>query len=105
MANRSLLPTTSTGPQYSEAQLRGLAQRIVEQCHAKTRPMANGMLPEAPIGRGGKKDDTSCVVAEVVVWTEELQKMWAVPEKDQWPFGFGFSLFDGGPTLPRVPSQ
>eukprot|EP00913_Durusdinium_trenchii_P030760 g28809.t2 len=37
-------------------QLRMLAQRIVEQCHAKTRPLPNGALPEAPIGRGGKKE-------------------------------------------------
>ena len=25
---------------------------IVELCHAKTRPMPNGLLPDAPIGRG-----------------------------------------------------
>lgn len=46
------------------AALHALAQRIVELCHAKTRTMPNGQLPDAPIGRGGKKDDTSCVVAE-----------------------------------------
>lgn len=98
LANRTLLPSASSGPQYSEAQLRGLAQRIVEQCHAKTRPMVNGLLPEAPIGRGGKKDDTSCVVAEVVEWTEELQKLWEPEPAAAWPFRFNSSssVFDGG---------
>lgn len=28
---------------------------IVELCHAKTRPMPNGLLPDAPIGRGTGK--------------------------------------------------
>ncbi|CAK9018978.1 unnamed protein product [Durusdinium trenchii] len=80
------------GVSPSQVQLRMLAQRIVEQCHAKTRPLPNGALPEAPIGRGGKKermtprldrDDTSCVVAEVVEWTEELQKLWAPEASNQ----------------------
>ena len=35
------------------------------------------MVDHLPMsGRGGKKDDTSCVVAEVVEWTEDLQKIW-----------------------------
>ena len=93
MANRTLLPSAASGPQYSEAQLHGLAQRIVEQCHAKTRPMANGLLPEAPIGRGGKKDDTSCVVAEVVEWTEEMQKMWEPEVSSNW---LPFTSLDAG---------
>ena len=50
---------------------QALAQQIVEACHAKTRPGPMGQLREAPIGRGGKKDDTSCVVAEVVEWTKD----------------------------------
>ena len=97
LANRMLVPSASS-PHYSEAQLRGLAQHIVEQCHAKTRPMVNGLLPEAPIGRGGKKDDTSCVVAEVVEWTEELQKLWEPEPAEAWPFRFNSSssVFDGG---------
>eukprot|EP00438_Fugacium_kawagutii_P024132 Skav222768 [mRNA] locus=scaffold600:295912:317957:+ [translate_table: standard] len=95
LANRSLLPSATSGPQYSETQLRGLAQRIVEQCHAKTRPMVNGLLPEAPIGRGGKKDDTSCVVAEVVEWTDEMQKIWEPEPKASWmPFDGSFLSFN-----------
>lgn len=43
-----------------------LAQRIVHECHVK----ATDGLAETPIGWGGKVDDTSCVVAEVVEWTD-----------------------------------
>lgn len=68
---------------HPKALLHALAQRIVEKCLSKTRPLPNGQLQEAPIGRGGKKDDTSCVVAEVVEWTDELQKMWA-PASQHW---------------------
>jgi len=59
--------------------LQTLARRIVEACHAKTRPLPTGMLPEAPIGRGGKVDDTSCVVAEVIELIEhaDQQPVWA----------------------------
>jgi len=53
-----------------EGTLEQLARQIVEACHAKTHPNVLGAYPEAPIGRGGKVDDTSCVVAEVVEWTE-----------------------------------
>ena len=78
MANAMLLPNQH----HPKALLHALAQRIVEKCLSKTRPLPNGQLQEAPIGRGGKKDDTSCVVAEVVEWTDELQKMWA--PKQHW---------------------
>mmetsp|Transcript_107570 Transcript_107570/g.309624 ORF Transcript_107570/g.309624 Transcript_107570/m.309624 type:complete len:417 (-) Transcript_107570:99-1349(-) len=56
------------GTQYpaEESMLAFAAKRIVEACHAKTMPGPMGTLPDAPIGRGGKIDDTSCVVAEVV---------------------------------------
>ena len=29
-----------------------------------------GVYPDTPIGKGGKRDDTSCVVGQVVEWTE-----------------------------------
>jgi len=57
--------------------LTQLAQRIVQECHGKTLPDAQGRSKDAPIGRGGKKDDTSCVVAEVIEWTNKMQKRWA----------------------------
>ncbi|CAK9099897.1 Probable protein phosphatase 2C 26 (AtPP2C26) [Durusdinium trenchii] len=75
----TMLPPGQAASGYPETALKSLAQRIVEQCHAKTRPLPNGVLAEAPIGRGGKKDDTSCVVAEVVEWTQDLQQLWTPP--------------------------
>jgi len=60
-----------------DAALEHLARQIVEACHAKTQPNYMGVYPEAPIGRGGKVDDTSCVVAEVIEWTEAHKKKYA----------------------------
>mmetsp|Transcript_12997 Transcript_12997/g.35660 ORF Transcript_12997/g.35660 Transcript_12997/m.35660 type:complete len:423 (-) Transcript_12997:14-1282(-) len=83
LANAVLQPGRQ--PPTHEALLSHLAKRIVEACHAKTVPGHGGLLPEAPIGRGGKTDDTSCVVAEVVEWTEAHRKAWAPRERNrQW---------------------
>lgn len=65
-----------------ESLLAHLARRIVEACHAKTVPGPNGGLPEAPIGRGGKVDDTSCVVAEVVELLEITERRPSVRYRD-----------------------
>merc|ERR1712190_553123 len=81
MCNNMLTPQ-SQFPTPKE-QLQHLAQRIVHACHSKTRPGPNGQLPEAPIGKGGKKDDTSVVVAEVVEWTEAHRRHWA-PRHRPW---------------------
>jgi protein phosphatase PTC7 len=54
--------------------LKSLAQQIVAAAHSKTTRGAGGRLPDTPIGRGGKVDDTAVVVAEVVEWTEEHAK-------------------------------
>lgn len=65
--------------------LSQIAQRIVQECHAKTRAAPNGLMPETPIGKGGKMDDTSVVVAEVIEWTEAHSKIWAQVRRDrQW---------------------
>lgn len=64
MVNAILRPNSQQP--IDESLLHLLSRRIVEACHAKTRPGPTGVLPEAPIGRGGKVDDTSCVVAEVI---------------------------------------
>lgn len=66
LANEVLRPpsaahsVTNTNP----AILAQLAQRIVREAHVK----GTDGLVETPIGWGGKVDDTSCVVAEVVEW-------------------------------------
>ena len=47
LANNMLPPRQG---RHSPSSLHALSQRIVELCHAKTRPMPNGLLPDAPIG-------------------------------------------------------
>lgn len=54
----------------SDQVLGHLAQCIVMAAHAKTRRSQTGARSECPIGLGGKEDDTSVVVAEVVELTE-----------------------------------
>merc|ERR1719203_203370 len=83
LCNAVLLPGRQV-PTH-EALLGHLSKRIVEACHAKTERGPNGQLPDAPIGLGGKTDDTSCVVAEVVEWTEAHSKVWA-PRQRAWPW-------------------
>jgi len=63
--------------------LQMIAQRIVEECHGKTMTGANGRLPETPIGRGGKMDDTSIVVGEVVEWTQAHSEVWAQVQRNK----------------------
>jgi len=66
----TVLPRGTASP-VGEAALGELARLIVEASHRKSVRQPNGQLPDAPIGRGGKMDDTSVVVGEVVQWTEE----------------------------------
>jgi len=67
------------------ALLSQIAKRIVEESHAKSRVGKGGLLPETPIGRGGKMDDTSVVVGEVVEWTQAHSDVWAqVRRQRQW---------------------
>ncbi|CAJ1448293.1 unnamed protein product [Effrenium voratum] len=83
IANTVLPPGSSPRPIHS-SMLTHLSKRIVEAAHMKTQPTAGGFLPEAPIGRGGKMDDTSCVVAEIIEWTEAHQKLYAPVERPKW---------------------
>lgn len=73
--------------------LTKLSTQIVHACHAKTMPAANGQLLDAPIGRGGKKDDTSCVIAEVMEWTDAMQKKWHPGKQSQSDWGSAFTNF------------
>lgn len=56
--------------------LQDTARRIVLESHLKTQP-CNGKYPRTPIGVGGKIDDTCCVVAQVVEWTEAHSEAYA----------------------------
>merc|ERR1719453_1258116 len=60
-----------------------VAHKIVMMCHAKTQPGEDG-FKDCPIGKGGKVDDTSCVVGEVVEWTDEHGDAWANLRRRKW---------------------
>lgn len=67
------------------ALLGQIANYIVEACHAKTMVDANGHYLATPIGKGGKVDDTSCVVGEVVEWTRARSQQWdRIRRQRQW---------------------
>jgi serine/threonine protein phosphatase PrpC len=72
-----------TSPQV----LSQLAEKIVSESHAKAAPKSAGVarMRDTPIGRGGKIDDTSCVVGEVIEWTEAHSEAWAKVAKARRP--------------------
>eukprot|EP00928_Gymnodinium_smaydae_P072522 TRINITY_DN55873_c0_g1_i1.p1 TRINITY_DN55873_c0_g1~~TRINITY_DN55873_c0_g1_i1.p1 ORF type:complete len:443 (+),score=87.90 TRINITY_DN55873_c0_g1_i1:121-1329(+) len=59
------------------AVLEQLARRIVAESHKKTQRGPGNDLPISPIGRGGKVDDTCCVVGQVIEWTEQHNEVWS----------------------------
>merc|ERR1719498_1779215 len=79
------MPSSQTGDFVAapSAILSQLARHIVHQSHAKTKPGAKQYLPDAPIGVGGKMDDTSVVVGEVVEWLESPCSLWG-NHRRQW---------------------
>mmetsp|Transcript_54297 Transcript_54297/g.126428 ORF Transcript_54297/g.126428 Transcript_54297/m.126428 type:complete len:394 (+) Transcript_54297:41-1222(+) len=84
----SMIPPKSYGKNFEPtdpALLGQVARRVVELCHAKTQAGPGGHYADTPIGKGGKRDDTSCVVGEVVEWTEQHSEAWARQRtKEQW---------------------
>jgi len=60
-----------------------IAHQIVMSSHAKTYPSPNGTFADSPIGKGGKVDDTSCVVGQVVEWTASHGDAWAKIRSDR----------------------
>lgn len=73
ICNEMLPPRQSKDFQPTSTELLScIAERIVQEAHAKCRPTPQGdpttWLMQAPIGVGGKMDDTSVVIAEVTEW-------------------------------------
>lgn len=64
-----------------ESLLGHLTRCIIEACHMKTERGSFGQLPESPIGRGGKMDDTSVVVGEVVQWSPDRARTSVQPPR------------------------
>jgi len=84
----SILPPTQPGSKFAPldpALLEQAARRVVAECHGKTQAGLGGVYPDTPIGKGGKRDDTSCVVGEVVEWTEDHCRQWSgVRRQHDW---------------------
>jgi len=76
-------PSVASFAPTEKALLREIARTIVEACHAKTRRDHYGRYPETPIGKGGKRDDTCCVVGEVIEWTDTANKLWARTQRQR----------------------
>jgi protein phosphatase PTC7 len=56
--------------------LSQISQRVVLEAHSKSSDGGTGNFPDTPIGKGGKVDDTSVVVAEIVEWTDAHRDVW-----------------------------
>jgi len=54
--------------------LRALCEKIIYAAHEKSGPDGKSRSSSTPIGAGGKVDDTSVIVAQVVEWTEAHRK-------------------------------
>merc|ERR1711933_634822 len=72
------------------AVLEQIARCIVAECHKKTERGPRGELAESPIGKGGKIDDTSCVVGEVIEWTKQHSEMWSKVQRQRNSSGGAF---------------
>lgn len=87
IANQHLSISGSYGSNYapvSQSALKQVAKAIVAKAHSKSTDDP-GIAPDTPIGKGGKVDDTSCVVAEVVEWTKAHGEYWKEARgKRQW---------------------
>lgn len=80
-----MLPPTPMGMKFQPVDRRilgSISQRLVAESHAKTQPGPNG-FKQTPIGKGGKIDDTSCVVAQVVEWTDAHGEAWSKVRSDR----------------------
>jgi protein phosphatase PTC7 len=97
------LPPSVAGAKYRPASRKVLgevAKKIVFGAHAKTNDKG-GYFQDSPIGKGGKIDDTSCVVAEVVEWTDSHGQAWARLRHQRW----WKNLMTCGGTLPSCEEE
>lgn len=82
---QEMIPPSLVGRRFQpiDRHLLGqIARRIVAESHNKTKCGPHGYA-ETPIGKGGKVDDTSCLVAEVVEWTSAHGEAWAKIRSDR----------------------
>lgn len=78
ICNQKLPPSEPSGP-FMPARpslLLEIAHCIVQKAHAKSEIRLDRPMQHTPLGVGGKADDTSVVVAEVVEWTRARRQAW-----------------------------
>eukprot|EP00929_Paragymnodinium_shiwhaense_P019114 TRINITY_DN13136_c0_g3_i1.p1 TRINITY_DN13136_c0_g3~~TRINITY_DN13136_c0_g3_i1.p1 ORF type:complete len:443 (-),score=111.24 TRINITY_DN13136_c0_g3_i1:202-1530(-) len=85
IANEYLPPRSGRFQPEQPEVLESIARRIVAECHKKTEQSADGRLHEAPIGKGGKIDDTCCVVGQVIEWTDQHNEVWGRIQRQRNP--------------------
>jgi hypothetical protein len=99
-----MLPPSPIGTKFRPADrhlLGEIARRCVMESHAKTERMQNGQYRPSPIGAGGKIDDTSCLVGQVVEWTNAHGEAWAqLRSKKMWR-----NIFSCGGALPSCEDE
>merc|ERR1712151_410497 len=102
ICNRFLQPSRSNKftPQQP-AVLEQIARCIVAECHKKTERGPRGELAQSPIGKGGKIDDTCCVVGEVIEWTTRHAEMWSKVQRERKSSGSAFCGL-GGSTASNI---
>jgi len=85
ICNESMRPSKKTEFQpLLPSILQQVATRIVKASHAKS-DAKSGQFLDTPIGKGGKVDDTSVVVAEIVEWTDAHRSIWSqVRQSKKW---------------------
>lgn len=75
--NDKIPPTgSSVFAPMAPAILSEVATEIVTKSHGKSDAQ-RGQFLDTPIGKGGKVDDTSVVVAEIVEWTDVHREIWS----------------------------
>ncbi|CAE8720995.1 unnamed protein product [Polarella glacialis] len=84
ICNQKLPPRASAGRDFEPADSNTfleIAQCLVQKAHSKSDISGRCPPQSTPVGFGGKADDTSVLVAEVVEWTAAKREDW---EQGQW---------------------
>jgi len=83
ICNEVLIPLKT--PEFTPmppSKLSQVCQSIVANSHAKSDARGTQFL-DTPIGKGGKVDDTSVVVAEIVEWTDAHREIWSQVKRNR----------------------
>lgn len=77
ICNQRLPAIASPFEPSQPSRLAEIAECIVKKAHLKSEMNLFTRLQSTPVGAGGKADDASVVVAEIIEWTAERREVWA----------------------------